>query len=510
MNRSRKNIRRYVLWIGGIALYLLALILLTAVESADPNASIQTWGDAFWYSLVTMSTVGYGDLYPVTAAGKVLGMVFVLLSLGMLTFVISLMIKLVTGKMLPALKLWRLRKKPWFVFSCASEEAKVLAENLQQTYPEGVFLFPGEEADNRFVPYPGTMEALAARKKENCTLFYMDGEYEQAVQALALGHPVYCMSQLETDGVPQGLTLFNRYDCCARHYWQNNAVTAQEKNILLIGHGPYAQNLLTRALLVNVFGRARSVRYHVFGPWQDYRNNYHRLNETLLINENRAGQDSLHFHECWNADPQLLLQADRIIVCGEDVREDLQILTDLRKFFPVKGKVHLRSDSPIPGVSVFGMASEVFTQEMVMRRQLTVVARTMHQIYLESTGAQTPSWEELSEFLRQSNIAAADHLLTKLRILLGDDTLTDISREICAKGHAAYRALDAAQKDDCRRMEHDRWMRFHSLYNWEYAEKRDNSARKHPMMLPYDELSEAEQRKDEYAWELLEQIAEKI
>ena len=44
-----------------LAIYLAVLCLLTLAERSAPEASIQTFEDALWYSLVTMSTVGYGD-----------------------------------------------------------------------------------------------------------------------------------------------------------------------------------------------------------------------------------------------------------------------------------------------------------------------------------------------------------------------------------------------------------------------------------------------------------------
>jgi hypothetical protein len=50
-------------------------------------------------------------------------------------------------------------------------------------------------------------------------------------------------------------------------------------------------------------------------------------------------------------------------------------------------------------------------------------------------------------------------------------------------------------------------MRFHSLYNWRYGPVRDNAARIHPQMLPYEELEPAQQEKDAYAWQLLEPLA---
>ncbi len=44
------------------------------VESASPNANITSASDALWWTYVTITTVGYGDRYPVTNQGRLVGL----------------------------------------------------------------------------------------------------------------------------------------------------------------------------------------------------------------------------------------------------------------------------------------------------------------------------------------------------------------------------------------------------------------------------------------------------
>ena len=79
--KRRNKIYRYMTAVL-LLIYIVLLTILYLSEYAEQEATIRSFGDAFWYSLVTLTTVGYGDLIPVTALGQAVGVVFLLLSAG--------------------------------------------------------------------------------------------------------------------------------------------------------------------------------------------------------------------------------------------------------------------------------------------------------------------------------------------------------------------------------------------------------------------------------------------
>ncbi len=57
--------------------------LIVAVEADSPGANIQTPGDGVWWAFVTITTVGYGDQFPVTQSGRLVGMLTMSLGVGL-------------------------------------------------------------------------------------------------------------------------------------------------------------------------------------------------------------------------------------------------------------------------------------------------------------------------------------------------------------------------------------------------------------------------------------------
>lgn len=75
---------------GGLLTVLLIAILMLEfgsmamlwAEADAPGATILNAEDAFWYLIATMATVGYGDVVPVTTAGRLIGSMIILVGVG--------------------------------------------------------------------------------------------------------------------------------------------------------------------------------------------------------------------------------------------------------------------------------------------------------------------------------------------------------------------------------------------------------------------------------------------
>ena len=59
----------------------LGAVTVLDVERGDSDANITTFGDALWWAATTVTTVGYGDRYPVTLEGRLIAFALMLVGI---------------------------------------------------------------------------------------------------------------------------------------------------------------------------------------------------------------------------------------------------------------------------------------------------------------------------------------------------------------------------------------------------------------------------------------------
>ena len=96
----------------------------------NPNLS---WADAFWWTVVTMTTVGYGDLFPTTFYGRFLvGFPTMLLGVGILGYVLSLLATAMFESRAMELKGMKAIKKAGHIIICNFVNQERISELLRE------------------------------------------------------------------------------------------------------------------------------------------------------------------------------------------------------------------------------------------------------------------------------------------------------------------------------------------------------------------------------------------
>ena len=77
------RVAAYVTLTASLVVFMASLAVLDA-ERGAPGASITSYGDAVWWALTTITTVGYGDQYPVTGEGRLVAVLLMLSGIALL------------------------------------------------------------------------------------------------------------------------------------------------------------------------------------------------------------------------------------------------------------------------------------------------------------------------------------------------------------------------------------------------------------------------------------------
>jgi voltage-gated potassium channel len=89
-----KNRSQYAIFITILAAGIVlstASILVLEFESRTKGANITSGGDALWWGIVTLTTVGYGDFFPISTAGRITGVFVMITGVGIIGALASIL-----------------------------------------------------------------------------------------------------------------------------------------------------------------------------------------------------------------------------------------------------------------------------------------------------------------------------------------------------------------------------------------------------------------------------------
>jgi voltage-gated potassium channel len=89
--RNRGQYAAFITVLAAFMVLVTSSVLVLYFESFSADANITTGGDALWWAVVTITTVGYGDKYPVTMLGRFTGVVVMFAGVGIIGALASIL-----------------------------------------------------------------------------------------------------------------------------------------------------------------------------------------------------------------------------------------------------------------------------------------------------------------------------------------------------------------------------------------------------------------------------------
>jgi len=96
---ATKKFEFFTLFIFASVVIFISSVLIYIMEANQPNSSIKTLYGALYWSIVTISTVGYGDMVPTTSEGQLVAMFVIISGVAVLAFTTSLFVSAFTEKL---------------------------------------------------------------------------------------------------------------------------------------------------------------------------------------------------------------------------------------------------------------------------------------------------------------------------------------------------------------------------------------------------------------------------
>lgn len=221
-------------------------------------------------------------------------------------------------------------------------------------------------------------------------------------------------------------------------------------------------------------------------------------------------------------------QTVSIAVCSDDGHTALTTAMDLVPFLTSSNStlfVNLADDEGVATLlgrfshddttrmHPFGGTDTACSPRAIVRQELDTLARKIHDAYRAKRARDGDSrqkypamrpWEELDGELRDMNRQQADHIPVKLRALGWQMVAGSTGGDVAPLG------LGDDEIEILAKAEHRRWCASRRLAGWQFGSTRDDGAKLHPDLVPWEELTEATRDYDREPVRNLPQLLETI
>src|SRR5436305_3777312 len=185
----RSSLRTYLLYLLSVvgAITLSAALGFHRFE-AGVNPNVKSFWDSFWWAIVTMTTIGYGDIYPVTTGGRVVAILLMFAGIGTLGIVTAAIAAYFVKS--DQLQLLRIRRIRDHVVICGLGDKGLLLTKAFRARGDAVLVIEQEETND-----------LAESCKDLGAVVLIGSATEQEMLAKArVGHAKYLIAVCGDDG----------------------------------------------------------------------------------------------------------------------------------------------------------------------------------------------------------------------------------------------------------------------------------------------------------------------
>ena len=291
-------------------------------------------------------------------------------------------------------------------------------------------------------------------------------------------------------------------------------------HILIIGFGSLGQEIAVQAMERSHFINSKKILISVFDKdidkvkkswYQSYPKSdkvaditFQALDvETSHMEETVAGtsQKITHIFFCLNSDFRDMIEGIEIAKKYPEIpifikmTKEVQVSKWLDKNEQVYKNVHL-----------FGNIESILNDKFIINEELETIAKKIHDKYRiekeKETGKKQLKWDEISDFLKESNRNQANHLETKLMLMGFAITNADHQDDhVLTKEEFSQTIEPGIEK--MAAIEHARWNAFYHLRGWDVMTEvidkktKDMDRKLHACMVSYEELDRIKDLTDE-------------